>query len=292
MPVTYSANLGTGGIWRAVVIKDNDDGTAYVYIPALHKSMNPFKDKSLKADEFPKAMKVAWQVRTKLKKEDPIWIIFENGNGQHPMIVGQLGTTLKAGSIIVGGGYGGTTVSYSGSTNPAMYPGFANAVIDSSNPAVKTIYDKLKAAGYNDAAICGILGNITNESGFVWDTNNGLGHYDVNGPSYGLCQWHNVGDYGSGGRFTNLRNFCAEKGLDYRSLEGQVEFLIYELSSTESKAGNALKSVTNDAEGAYTAGYEFCRLFERCAQYAGGIDQYEARGGNGLVFWDQVRQTS
>ena len=96
---TYSANNGLSGIWRAVIIQDNGDGRAYVYIPALHKQRNPFATGVFNKADYPLANTCSWQVRPGFMSGDPVFVMFENGNGLYPVIVGQLGTTLKVGDL-------------------------------------------------------------------------------------------------------------------------------------------------------------------------------------------------
>lgn len=107
--------------------------------------------------------------------------------------------------------------------------------------------------GINTAAACGIMANIRKESNFIPTAGSSY---------YGLVQW-------GGGRKTNLINYCSQNGYDYTTLEGQLNFLVYELekgySSTVLKT---LKTVPNTAEGAYEAAYEFCYKFERPANKA------------------------
>lgn len=104
--------------------------------------------------------------------------------------------------------------------------------------------------GFSTAAACGILANIEHESSFqptiVGDQ----------GTSYGLCQWHNE-------RWTALRNYCRILGLDYRTVEGQMEYLNYELGNNYSGLFLSLKTVDNSPEGAYRAAYLWCVQFER-----------------------------
>lgn len=109
--------------------------------------------------------------------------------------------------------------------------------------------------GFNIAAACGVLANIQSESSFrptasVIDTN-GL-------TSYGLCQWN-------GPRFESLKTYCASNGYDYQTVEGQLYYLKYELEHSEASACARVRNVENTAEGAYQAGYNWARYFERCA---------------------------
>ena len=104
----------------------------------------------------------------------------------------------------------------------------------------------------NSAAACGVLANIEYESGFQPTA---LGD---EGTSFGLCQWH-------AGRYRALRSFCRSRSLDYRTVEGQMEYLNYELGSSYSALLTALRSVENSRDGAYRAGYLWCTQFERPA---------------------------
>ena len=107
--------------------------------------------------------------------------------------------------------------------------------------------------GFNSAASCGIMANIEHESEF----NPNLVIRDRNGLlSGGLCQWN-------GGRFTNLRNFCNDRGYEYLSIEGQLEYLSYELQKDSfNHIYQYLKGVPNNEEGAYNAAYYWCYYFE------------------------------
>ena len=135
--------------------------------------------------------------------------------------------------------------------------------------------------GMNTAAACGVLANIERESSFnptaqIRDTN-GL-------TSYGLCQWN-------GPRFTALKNYCASNSYDYTSVIGQLHYLKYELETSESNAYYKIKNVANTSSGAYQAGYNWAKYFERCAQYYKEVDQYAARGNSAQnTYWPMYAQ--
>ena len=107
--------------------------------------------------------------------------------------------------------------------------------------------------GFNSAAACGIMANIEHESNFdptevIIDSNGLL--------SGGLCQWN-------GSRFSNLKNFCRKNGYHHLSINGQLEYLKYELTKNQYKhIYNYLKSVPNTKDGAYNAAYYWCYYFE------------------------------
>lgn len=100
------------------------------------------------------------------------------------------------------------------------------------------------------AAACGVLANIEHESAFQPTI------YGDKGTSYGLCQWHNE-------RFTALRSYCAALGLDYRTVEGQMAYLKYELGNNYTNLLLTLQAIDNTPEGAYRAAYLWCIQFEK-----------------------------
>ncbi len=141
----------------------------------------------------------------------------------------------------------------------------ASAASAPTTKTVQTIYNFLiDEMGLNSAAACGVLANIEKESDF----NPNL--YGDSGSSYGICQWHN-------GRFDNLKKFCNQNGYSWNTLEGQLYFLKYELETQKSTTGYILDKldVPNTAEGAYTAGYNWCYYFERPSNK---VAKSEARG--------------
>lgn len=134
-----------------------------------------------------------------------------------------------------------------------------------TNKTAQAIFDFLVfEMGLNSAAASGVLANIEKESDF----NPNL--YGDSGSSYGICQWHN-------GRFDNLKNFCNKNGYSWKTLEGQLYFLKYELETQKSTTGYILDklNVPNTAEGAYEAAYNWCYYFERPSNK---VAKSEARG--------------
>ncbi len=114
------------------------------------------------------------------------------------------------------------------------------------------IYNYFTSQGLNQAAACGILANIKQESNFK------TGDWGDNGTSYGICQWH-------ASRLTELQNYCSSNNLDYNTLEGQLSFLTYELQTKYPDLYQTLQNVPNNADGAYQAAYQFTIRFERPA---------------------------
>lgn len=79
------------------------------------------------------------------------------------------------------------------------------------------IWNFLRANGFTAEAAAGVMGNMFAESGCQANIEEYSG-----GGGFGLCQW-------TGSRRTDLVNWCANNGYDYTSLEGQLNFLLYEL---------------------------------------------------------------
>ena len=113
----------------------------------------------------------------------------------------------------------------------------------------RDVYNYLTGTmGMNSAAASGVMASMYRESRFYVDITNDYG------TAYGLCQWY-------GDRWTNLQNYCNNNGLDWHTLYGQMRFLEYELNSLSSLR-SYMYGISNDADGAYHAGYEWCRVYE------------------------------
>ena len=109
--------------------------------------------------------------------------------------------------------------------------------------------------GLNAAAACGVVSNVKHESDYKTTC------VGDNGTSYGICQWH-------ASRKTRLINWCDSHNYDYKSLKGQLYYLQYELKTYYPTVLSKLKAVSNTAQGAYDAGYQFCYSFEAPANRA------------------------
>ena len=117
----------------------------------------------------------------------------------------------------------------------------------------RQVYDFLtQEMGLPSASACGILANIEHESAF------NLQALGDNGTSFGLCQWHD-------GRYSNLKAYCRGRGLDYRSVEGQLSYLKFELETGYTSLYSLLMGMENSANGAYRAAQLWCTEFERPA---------------------------
>jgi len=97
--------------------------------------------------------------------------------------------------------------------------------IDTSNlkggSNAEKIFNYLKGEGLTDEQAAGVIGNLYAESGLEPDT---LNPNDLGKPAYGLAQWR-------GSRYDELKDFSSKNGVEYSSLEGQLNFLMHELET-------------------------------------------------------------
>lgn len=130
------------------------------------------------------------------------------------------------------------------------------------NTVQERVYNFLRAQGFSAAAACGIMGNIEQESGFdatIQEYGSGVG--------YGLCQW-------SFERRTNLINWCQRNGQDYTTVEGQLNYLMYELKGGDSTCVQLMKQYCGGLEGfkKLTDVAQATRIFQTCFERAGVVN--------------------
>lgn len=132
---------------------------------------------------------------------------------------------------------------------PTPAPETGSYITDESISVEKRIFMFLtKELKLNTASACGILANVEKECSFRVTA----ASYDG---GYGIVQW-------TASRNTRLKNWCKSEGYDYKTLEGQLWYLKYELENHYTKIYKYMQSVANTPAGAYDAGYYFCYNFE------------------------------
>jgi len=115
----------------------------------------------------------------------------------------------------------------------------------------KEIYTYLTGEmGLNTAAASGIMANIYYETNFIADKS-------VSG-YYGLFMYWS-------GLASELRTWCGDNGYDYTTVYGQMKFFDYKMRNSYQTLLSTLSSISNTADGAYSAADMFCRQFERPA---------------------------
>lgn len=122
------------------------------------------------------------------------------------------------------------------------------------------VYFELMKYGYSHKACCAVLGNMQQESGIRVYTG---GSSDGNG-SEGLCQW-------TFGRKTKMQTYAQSHSVakTWKSVDGQVAYLVYELEHSETAANKVLK---NDSLSLEEMTQEFEKKFERA-----GVPMMEKR---------------
>jgi hypothetical protein len=144
----------------------------------------------------------------------------------------------------------GTVVNVSGGATAGEHP---QSWYISKYGTGAEVYFELKKYGYSHKACCAVLGNMEQESGIRLYTN---GSFDGNG-SEGLCQW-------TFGRKTKMQSYAKEhsKSKNWKSVDGQVAYLVWELNNTE-KAGNKVLKNTSLSLRQMTIDFE--KAFERAS---------------------------
>ncbi|MCM1215025.1 MAG: phage tail tip lysozyme [Lachnospiraceae bacterium] len=141
---------------------------------------------------------------------------------------------------------------------------------------VESIYNWIVAHGWSKEAACGILGNMEHESQFKPTAEND--NYK------GLCQWYKAD------RWKNCLDFCTREGYDPDSVEGQLNFMLYEATNTDYPDKNSpfnLSAIAADQNHKYRdepchdaayAAYIWERYFERAViKDSGGGGTYSNR---------------
>ena len=113
---------------------------------------------------------------------------------------------------------------------------------------VRETIQHLVSKGLNNAAACGIAGNIYYESAF------NTAAVKDNKTSFGICRWNST-------RGSNMKKSVGSNWAN--NLTGQLDFLWYELESDYSSLLSTLKSIDNTESGAKVAAEEFVRNFEK-----------------------------
>lgn len=109
-----------------------------------------------------------------------------------------------------------------------------------------TVIDFFTSKGLSREQAAGIAGNIQSESGFNPEA------VGDSGKAFGLAQWRD-------NRRDNLETWTEDNGYDANSVEGQLEFLWWELNNSERNALTKLKQTDTPSDAAYA----FAKFYER-----------------------------
>ena len=135
-------------------------------------------------------------------------------------------------------------LDYVDATNPRPIQKNSNYVDGNSNK--QSVCLSLKANNFSTNGVIALMTNIYRESSFDYTS-----LIDDGGkPAFGLCQWRDD-------RYTNIQNTFPDT---YLTIDGQINFLIYELTNVYPSLYNNLLNGTSSAEDLT---YQFCKIFER-----------------------------
>lgn len=191
---------------------------------------------------------------------------------------GWSGGPMSNATLYPGNGKRGTSAYHRGYRND-YFNGFIYNPVDFGNPAGAVsgdagssthdkqwyinkygtgaeVYFELKGHGYSHKACCAVLGNMQQESGIRVYTG---GSYDGNG-SEGLCQW-------TFGRKAKMQSYAAahSKSGSWKSVDGQVAYLVYELEHSEKSANDVLHNNSLSLE-------QMTQKFEETFERAGVVN--------------------
>lgn len=170
-----------------------------------------------------------------------VWVAYAALEGKSQEVPGQW-------SNGGGGGSGGGSPYFPGltDTGSAYSDASAEPIGEGEKATVQDMYRYLiEKYDLTPEQAAGILGNLQVESGF--DT----GAYNPNEGAIGLAQW-------LGGRRENLEAFASGREGGVTSWQNQIDFMMHELSTSESGAYNRLKatSTAGDAAAVFDQYYE------------------------------------
>jgi hypothetical protein len=164
---------------------------------------------------------------------DFVFGFFMDGrDAQHPFVLG----------VIHGAHYG---IPYDGVVGYNDSGEFITGLDDdlSPRPSEKELYCGLRARGMSDAAAKGIVANMIAES----NLNPGINEISplVAGSrgGYGLIQW-------TGPRRRELESYSASGGSPVSDTSMQLDFLVYELQTSEAQSGRLLSGATDAVDAA------------------------------------------
>lgn len=163
------------------------------------------------------------------------------------------------------------TSSLSAIFNSNVNPSSSDSVItDKLESSPRTVVEYFISKGMNAAIGCGVAANIYHESRF------NTASIGDKGTSFGICQWHL-------GRGDAMKRMAGSNWAN--NLSGQLDYLYYELTTSEKSTYIALQSVPNTESGARQAADIFVRKFERPAN----VDyQSTIRQNTASDYWRQL----
>lgn len=144
------------------------------------------------------------------------------------------------------------------------------------NTVQERVWNYLRAQGFSAAATAGIMGNMEVESGFdptIEEIGSAVG--------YGLCQW-------SYERRNNLVTWCTNNGRDYTTVEGQLDYLMYELEGGDPTCVNLMQQHCGGLDGFknLTDVAQATQIFQICFERA-GVPNMQRRINAAMTYYNK-----
>lgn len=144
-----------------------------------------------------------------------------------------------------------------------------------AGPNGKKIFDFFMRSGFSKNQAAAWVGNFVQESGL------NPAAQQPNGPGRGLAQW-------GGGRFSALQAFAKSKGNPWTDLLTQLQFVMHELTGSESAAYSAIKKATSLEAAVNAIGGRYERFGISGDRTGPARQALQAYGASGGIF-DSVR---
>lgn len=122
------------------------------------------------------------------------------------------------------------------SSEAAVAPKISNV-----NPTKQLLFSELSTLGLNKNQVAGIIGSLGGESHEELSTT----AENPTSKAFGIAQWYKS-------RLAGLKNFADSKGLDFKSPEAQVQFLVHELKGTHKHVLKHMLNTKNVQEATET----------------------------------------
>lgn len=225
----YKSNFyGDETRWFIGVVEDNNDpmklGRVRVRIQGLHGSLQ----ENISTGDLPWAQTVVPTTEggvsgigrsSALLPGAVVYGLFLDGKwSQLPLILGSLPTVESA-----PGGKIGMSSSGQGVTGMRNKIGPTNVLGDVGGTNAETAFNFFVANGFTPQQAAGIVGNLMQESGPSLNTSIKAAGTEQ---SFGIAQWN-----AAAGRFQLLKEFASDLGEDWRTLNVQLRFILWELEN-------------------------------------------------------------
>jgi hypothetical protein len=193
-----------------------------------------------------------------IRKGAQVFGMFIDGKKcQMPIIIGSIAKIENATPATSAGNatntFDGNNATATDGNVPANNPGSAENISANAD----SVHDYFMSQGFTPEQASAITAHLNSESGLnpsaINPNDAGAGQDSV-----GIAQWNRE-------RLQGLKDYSATRGLDWQSLDAQLQYVVHELNTTERGAGSRLRNAES-LEDAVVA-------FSWYERYGGGLEQ-------------------